>query len=231
MQVIDCMEEVEKIAIAIKTLEAQYGRQIRFSERPAMDQLISTILSQRTNYANEKKAFELMRERFSSWEDVIEAPVDALTHAIASSNYPEVKAPRIQQVLKQIKEERGDFDLTFLADMPIEESMSWLMALPGVGYKTATFLLLFNFHKPVLPVDTHVHRVSQRLGIIDKKTNQAKAHTVLLTMLPQKAEELLNYHKLFFKHGQRTCTWSQPQCQLCALTNICHYFYTHKNNF
>ncbi len=225
------MEDVDaKIRIAIETLEAQFGRQTRFSERPPMDQLIATILSQRTNYANERKAFDRMWERFGSWENIMEASLPALTEAIASSNYPEVKAPRIQQVLRLIKEERGDFDLNFLATMPVEDALVWLMKMPGVGHKTATFLLLFTFRKPVLPVDTHVHRVSQRLGIITKKINQAKAHTVLLSMLPREAEVLLNFHKLFFKHGQNICTWSQPHCSACALTKICDYFYSQKQN-
>jgi len=149
------------------------------------------------------------------------APVAELTEAIASSNYPEVKAPRIKTTLGRIYEERGDFDLSFLADISVKEAMDWLMQFEGVGHKTTTFLLLFTFRKPVLPVDTHVHRVSQRLGIIDQKTNQAKAHTVLLDLLPEDADELLNYHKLFFKHGQRVCTWSYPRCRECILTDIC----------
>lgn len=214
----------EKIKIAVETLTLQFGRQSRFSSRPPMDQLIATMLSQRTNYANERKAFDRMWTTFGSWEHIMDAPVAQLTETIASSSYPEVKAPRIKQVLAQIKKERGNFDLSFLADMPVEDALVWLMNLPGVGHKTATFLLLFTFRKPVLPVDTHVHRVSQRLGIIDKKTNQAKAHNVLLNILPKNAEVLLNFHKLFFKHGQRICTWSQPHCKICVLTDICDYY-------
>lgn len=223
----------EKVAIAVNTLETQFGKQTRFSDRKPIDQLIATILSQRTNYANERAAFNMMWTRFGSWERIMEAPVDELAAAIATSNYPEVKAPRIKQVLAQIKEERGSFDLSFLADLPVEEALTWLMNLPGVGNKTATFLLLFTFRKPVLPVDTHVHRVSQRLGIIDKKTNQAKAHRVLLDILPSRADTLLNYHKLFFKHGQQVCTWSHPRCEACVLQGICDFYalnqsFTHK---
>ena len=106
----------------------------------------------------------------------------------------------------------------------MQEAMDWLMALPGVGHKTATFVMLFTFRKPVLPVDTHVHRVSQRLGIIGPKVSQAKAHQVLLDMLPADADELLNFHKLFFKHGQQICTWSHPKCEECYLTDVCDYY-------
>ena len=216
----------EKISTALARLEEQFGRQTRFSGKSPMDQLIATILSQRTNYENERKAFERMWDRFGSWEGIMNAPTDELTEAIASSNYPEVKAPRIKKILQQIYEERGNFDLQFLADLPVEEAMQWLMQFEGVGHKTTTFLLLFTFRKPVLPVDTHVHRVSQRLGIIDQKTTQAKAHKVLLDLLPKDANELLNYHKLFFKHGQQVCTWSYPRCRSCILTDICTYYHT-----
>jgi len=220
----------EKIKVALERLEGQFGRQTRFSSKPPLNQLISTILSQRTNYENERKAFEQMWERFGSWEGIMEAPVEELIEAIATSNYPEVKAPRIKTILRQIYDERGNFDLSFLEDLPVEEAIEWLMQFEGVGHKTTTFLLLFTFRKPVLPVDTHVHRVSQRLGIIDQKTNQAKAHSVLLNQLPKDADELLNYHKLFFKHGQRVCTWSYPRCRDCILTDICDYYRIHVNS-
>lgn len=209
---------------ALKRMEEHFGKQTRFSGKNPLDQLISTVLSQRTTYANEKKAFERMWDTFGSWENIMLAPLAELTEAISTSNYPEVKAPRIQLILQQIKAERGNFELDFLDELPVNEAMQWLMALPGVGHKTSTFVLLFTFRKPVLPVDTHVHRVSQRLGIISSKTNEAKAHSVLLALLPADAGELLNFHKLFFKHGQQICTWSYPKCKQCYLTHLCDYY-------
>ncbi len=220
----------EKINLTISRLESQFGRQICYSSKPPMDQLIATVLSQRTTYANERKAFEKMFEKFETWEGIMNAPVDELTKAISTSNYPEVKAPRIKTILSQIYEELGNFDLQFLEDLPVEESMDWLMKYEGVGHKTATFLLLFTLRKPVMPVDTHVHRVSQRVGIINSKTNQAKAHSVLLDLLPKNADDLLNYHKLLFKHGQRVCTWSFPKCNECILTDICDFYQNGKSS-
>ncbi|MFP4091287.1 MAG: endonuclease III domain-containing protein [Cyclobacteriaceae bacterium] len=214
--------------IALERAEAHFGRQTRFSERPALDQLISTILSQRTTYANEKKAFDRMWTAHGSWEQIMEASLDELTELISSSNYPEVKAPRIQQILRQIWHEHGAFDLSFLGDIPLVEAIDWLMALPGVGHKTSTFVMLFTFRKPVLPVDTHVHRVSQRLGIIGPKVTEARAHKILLDMLTADAHELLNFHKLFFKHGQRICTWNHPKCQQCYLTDVCDFYQQQK---
>jgi len=215
---------LEKLNIAIERCERHFGRQSRFSSKIGLDQLIATVLSQRTTYANERKAFEQMKARFVDWKGIMEAPVVELTEAIKPSNYPEVKAPRIQQILRQIWEGKATFDLSFLADIPLQEAQDWLMSLPGVGHKTATFVLLFTFRRPVLPVDTHVHRVSQRLGIIGPKVNEAKAHRVLLEMLPADANELLNFHKLFFKHGQRICTWSRPKCESCYLKDLCDHY-------
>ncbi|MEL6132243.1 MAG: endonuclease III [Bacteroidota bacterium] len=216
---------------AITILEAAYGRNLRYSSKQPMAQLISTVLSQRTKYADERAAFERMWTMFGSWEAIMKADTTALAEAIQRANYPEVKAPRIQEILRLIEEERGDFDLTFLQSWEVDKAQQWLMRFPGVGHKTATFLLLFVFRLPALPVDTHVHRVSQRLGIIETKVSEAKAHKLLKEMLPPSADELLNFHKLFFKHGQQVCTWSQPNCQICVLQNVCNSFTQKKDLF
>jgi endonuclease III len=210
-----------KLNQALARLEAQYGQQTRYSSKQPMEQLISTILSQRTTYADERRAFRQMWDRYGSWSAIAAADVEELTRLIAPSNYPEVKAPRIQQVIQQVEAERGNFDLAFLSEWEPESAMQWLMRLPGVGYKTATFLLLFVFRQPVLPVDTHVHRVSQRLGLISPKTTKDQAHRLLPELLPRRAADLLNFHKLFFKHGQRVCRWSQPACPQCQLQDLC----------
>jgi endonuclease-3 len=152
------------------------------------------------------------------------ANVDELADAVKTTRYPGQKAPQIQQTLRIIKEERGEISLDFLKDMPVEEAMAWLTRLPGVGLKTATLLLLFNFRKPVLPVDTHVFRVSQRVGLIGAKVTANKAHDLLLQMLPEDAEELFNFHKHLFWHGQRICTFYSPKCGLCVLSSICNYY-------
>ena len=207
----------------IDTLQAEYGRQTRYSTKNAMDQLIATILSQRTTYADERTAFNKLIDTFGDWAGVGEASVEAIEACIQTSRYPEVKAPRIKAIINHIIEEYGGANLDFLADMPVEEARDLLMALPGVGHKTTTFVLLFTLRKPVLPVDTHVHRVSTRYGLIPMKMTQAKAHTALLEMLPQTADDLLNFHKLLFKHGQRVCTYSHPKCHACVVAERCDY--------
>jgi endonuclease III len=214
----------EKTVLTHKMLNESYMWLELNSRRDPMHELISTMLSHRTNHADETKAYKTMIERFVDWEGIMNAPFDELAEAIATTRYPEQKVPQIQRTLRIIKEERGEISINFLKDMPVAEAMEWLTKLPGVGLKTATLVLLFNFKKPVLPVDTHVFRVSQRVGLIGAKVTANKAHTILLKMLPEDALELYNFHKHLFWHGQRICTWSKPKCESCVLNSICNYY-------
>lgn len=198
---------------------------LRKPRRDAMHELISTMLSHRTTHANEEKAYYRMRELFPTWPEVINAPVEELTQALETAQYPGAKAINIQKALKIIQEKSPDFSLGFLEELPAEEAMTWLMGLPGVGLKTATLVLLFNFHQPVLPVDTHVFRVSQRVGLIGAKVTAEKAHTILLDRLPKDAPVLFNFHKHLYWHGQRICTWKGPKCEQCPLNIFCNYYH------
>ncbi|MGA0560555.1 endonuclease III domain-containing protein [Larkinella sp. VNQ87] len=213
-----------KTRLVHELLNEHYGVQSIYARLDPMHELIATVLSHRTTHANEVTAFRTMWERFGSWEAIRDAPVDELTDAIKTANYPEVKAPYIQQILTRILAERGKADIDFLRGLDTETAMKWLTALPGVGLKTATLLLLFNFQKPVLPVDTHVHRVTQRLGVIGPKVSAEKAHAILLAYLPQDATVLFNFHKHFYWHGQRVCIWSYPRCPQCVLKGHCDYY-------
>ncbi|KAA9356465.1 endonuclease III domain-containing protein [Larkinella humicola] len=218
------LDQSGKTRLVHELLNQQYGIQAIRGRLEPLHELIATVLSHRTTHANEVTAFRTMMERFGSWEAIRDAPVEELTAAIQTANYPEVKAPYIKQILSRIIAERGDANIDFLRDMTTEDAMAWLNALPGVGPKTSTLLLLFNFQKPVLPVDTHVHRVSQRLGLIGPKVSAEKAHAILLAYLPQDATVLFNFHRHFYWHGQRVCTWSYPKCPQCVLKTQCDYF-------
>ncbi|WP_288425769.1 endonuclease III [uncultured Spirosoma sp.] len=223
---------VTTLDLAVKTRDAherlngQYGVDPIRGRVDPMHELIGTILSHRTTFANERTAYQTMRERFPTWEAVRDAPLDALIDAIKTANYPEIKAPYIQNVLTVLIAERGEANIDFLRDMSTEEAMDWLNRLPGVGPKTSTLLLLFSFHKPVLPVDTHVHRVTQRLGLIGPKVSAEKAHKLLLSYLPSDATVLYNFHKHFFWHGQRVCFWYNPNCTGCVLNDMCDFYQT-----
>lgn len=205
----------------------RYGHQPNVPRREPMHELISTILSHRTTQRNEDSAYHKLRERWPSWEAVIDAPTDELAEAIAESNYAEQKAPRIQEVLRRIRDERGELSIDFLREMPLAEAMEWLTNLPGVGPKTASLVLLFCFARPVLPVDTHVHRVSQRVGLIGPKVDPTAAHPLLLALFPEDPQILFNFHIDTLRHGQQICIWGTPRCSKCPLTGICDYYRVH----
>jgi len=204
-----------------------YGEHPLEPRREPMHELISTMLSHRTTHDNEETAYRRMRERFGSWEAIRDAPVEALSEAISTATFPEAKAPNIQKALTQIIAERGEASLEFLRDMPAEDGLAWLMTLPGVGIKTASLVLLFCFSKPLLPVDTHVHRVSQRLGLIGPKVSANAAHKLLLDLLPQDPHILYNFHISMLRHGQRLCVWGTPHCERCPLRERCDWYAAH----
>jgi endonuclease III len=201
-----------------------YGHQPNIPRREPMHELISTILSHRTTGKNEDMAYERMRAIWKTWEEVRDAPTDELALALAPANYADQKAPRIQEVLRRIIDERGEASIDFLRDMPIPEAMAWLTSLPGVGPKTATLVLLFCFARPVLPVDTHVHRVSQRVGLIGPKVDPTAAHPLLLALFPADPQILYNFHIDTLRHGQQICVWSNPRCGRCVLNDMCDYY-------
>ena len=216
--------EIARLDYLISTLQNTYGRQTRYSTKSAVDQLVATILSQRTNYADEKAAYDSLLATYGDWAGVAAAPVAGIEACIQTSRWPEIKAPRIKEVLTHVIGTYGNDLDRVLTEMPLEEAQHLLMELPGVGFKTATFVLLFSLRRPVLPVDTHVHRVSTRFGILPEKISQAKAHGALLEILPHDADELLNFHKLLFKHGQQVCTYSHPKCGKCVVAPHCRYY-------
>jgi endonuclease-3 len=206
-------------------LAEAYGIRPWKPRRGALRELISTILSHRTTSANEWAAMDRLWQTFGSWEAIRDASVAGIEKAIHGVNWPERKAPHIKHVLQLISERRGgSFDLDFLKDLPPDEGMTWLLALPGVGVKTASLVLLFNFHKPVLPVDTHVHRVSQRIGLISAKTTPERAHDTLPQLLPRDPDVYWNFHLNMIRHGREVCVWGRPRCERCVLTDLCDYY-------
>ncbi len=218
----------QKLWDAHLRLQELYGEQDHISRRDPMRELISTVLSHRTTHADEEKAYWKMFEKFQTWEGIRDAPYTELVEAISSSRFPEMKAVYIQKIITQIIQERGEANIDFLQDMSLDAALEWLYTLPGVGFKTASLLLLFNFKKPVLPVDTHVHRVTQRLGIIGPKISPDKAHDLLLALLPKEPKVLFNFHKHFYWHGQKVCKWGDPICSKCPLTDICNWYQEHR---
>ena len=203
-------------------LMAHWGEREIGYERRVIDAVVWGMLSQRTNYANQRRAYDTMRARFPSWEELAHADLDALEEAISSCTYPEVKAPAIQALLQQVQREHPDFDLEHLRQWSTEDAYRFLTAFKGVGPKTASMTLLFYMRKPILPVDTHVSRVCRRYGLIPPRTSDAKAHKLLNAMMPNgDAFKIYNFHRGGFQHGQKICTYSAPRCNRCPLFESC----------
>lgn len=217
------LEQRERAMEIYRRLIALHGEIEREPRREPMHELISTMLSHRTTGANEDLAYARMIERFGSWAAIRDAPVSELAQAIAPSNFPEAKAPNIQKALAHILESSPDADLSFLSECPLREALAWLTDLPGVGVKTATLTLLFCFGRPVIPVDTHLHRVCGRIGLIGAKVSPEAAHSVLLSLLPADAHVLFNFHIAMLRHGQKICIWKGPRCAKCPLSSVCDY--------
>lgn len=208
-----------------RRLTELYG-ELPFSSKDPMSMLVDILLSHRTRDEQTAAAWDNLLKRFGSWEAVRDAPTQEVQDAIANVNFPEVKAPRLQTIMRQITAERGNLNLDFLRDLPVEEGAAWLNRFEGVGPKTAACVLLFSCQKPLLPVDVHVHRVSGRLGLIGKKVSADAAHTLLQALLPQDARSIYNFHKALLRHGQRICVYERPRCNKCALTDLCDYYKT-----
>lgn len=197
-----------------------------WSRKDPMSMLVDIILSHRTRDEQTAAAYDNLLQRFGSWEAVRDAPTEQVQEAIANVNWPEIKAPRLQALMRRITEECGRLNLDFLRDKSVEEGAAWLDRLEGVGPKTTACVLLFSCRKPILPVDTHVHRVSIRLGLIGSKVTADNAHNLLQALLPDDAQTIYNFHKGLLRHGQRICVYDHPRCNRCVLTDLCNYYQT-----
>lgn len=203
-------------------LRDRYGDPSPQADGDPLATLVNTILSQNTNDHNRDIAFAALREQFSTWEAVRDAPADAVIAAVRPAGLAPTKGPNIQAALQQITEERGELSLDFLKQLPLEEARQWLTNLNGVGPKTAAIVLLFALERPAFPVDTHVFRVTKRLGLIPQDTSREKAHTLLEDLVPQ--ELYYPLHLNLITHGRQTCHARHPACEECPLQTQCAYY-------
>ena len=183
----------------IALLRKQHGAPERRPRRDPLSELIAALLSQNTSDANSERAFANLVSTFGTWDRVVRADVDKISEAIVSGGLSRVKALRIKAILERIAKEKGSLDLAFLKKMPLAEARSWLESLPGVGPKTAACVLLFSLRRPALPVDTHVYRVAQRLGLTGAKVSPDNAHRVLGGMVAP--DDVYEFHKI----GRASC--------------------------
>lgn len=216
------MPDLKKRAIKIhETLLNAFGEPIWRNPLPAIDELVSTILSQNTNDVNRDRAFDALRAKFPTWESVRDAKEKDIIDAIKPAGLANQKGPRIQQVLKEITKERGSLDLQFLADMPLEKARNWLTKFNGVGPKTAAIVLCFSLGKPAFPVDTHVYRVTGRIGLRPEKMTVEQAHPHLESVFPP--ETYYAAHLNIIRLGREVCNARKPMCPQCPIKSLCDY--------
>lgn len=216
------MDLSDKYMTVYQLLVETYGEPDWRPHLPPVDELVSTILSQSTSDVNRDKAFFALKERFADWESVMNAPLDEVRDTIRPAGLANQKAPRIQAALRRIEEESGELSLDFLKEMPFDEALDWLTSLHGVGRKTASIVLLFSFGRPAFPVDTHVHRITGRLGLIGPKVTADKAHEILENM--GDPNTYYAFHLNLIRHGRQVCMARKPKCQQCPLKEYCDYY-------
>ncbi len=219
------MEAAEKLREVHARLCREFGCPITYHHALSpLDELVSSLLSHRTRNADSRRAFLNLRERFPDWAAVRDAPTAEVQDAVSPCTWPEAKAPALQRTLRAITAARGALDLSQLEAMDTEAARAWLLALPGVGPKTAAAVLSFSaLRGRALPVDSHHHRVAQRLGIIPANLAVGPAHRVLEALLPAEWDAQMVYddHQVFMRHGQRTCHFHRPRCAGCAVLDLC----------
>ena len=203
----------------VARLSPLYGQPVWRPHGDPMSELVLTILSQNTSDANSGRAFMRLRSHFHTWKELLAADPEAIVPAIQVGGLARIKAPRIKAALEAVYERRGSFDIEFLRDLPLDEAKAWLRELKGVGPKTAACVLMFALGRPALPVDTHVHRVAQRLGLVPAKAGAAEAHDILEAIL--EPDEVYPFHISLIKHGRRICHAQRPLCKRCPLLDGC----------
>ena len=203
------------------TLLQAFGEPIWRNPLPAIDELVSTILSQNTNDINRDRGFNALRAKLPTWESVRDAKAEDVIAAIRPAGLANQKGPRIQQVLRAITAERGSLDLNFLAGLPVEEARAWLTKFNGVGPKTAAIVLCFSLNMPAFPVDTHIYRVSGRTGLRPEKMTVEQAHPYLESVFPP--ETYYAAHLNLIRLGREVCGARKPNCPKCPINKLCDF--------
>ncbi|MEX1248954.1 MAG: endonuclease III [Anaerolineales bacterium] len=199
-----------------------YGHPTWRNPLPPLDELVSTILSQNTNDTNRDAAFNALKARFPTWEAVRDAPLRQVKAAIRTAGLANQKAPRIQGALRSITKARGELFLDFLGELSAPEAKTWLRQFKGVGPKTAAIVLQFSLDKPAFPVDTHIYRVTGRIGLRPAGMNVEKAHDYFEELFPP--ESYYAAHLNIIRLGREICAARKPKCPLCPLKNLCDYY-------
>jgi len=212
----------QKTQFISDTLEALYGVPEREDEGSVLDCLILTILSQNTNDVNRDKGFAALKSRFPTWEDVLEADVEKIGEAIKIAGLHGQKSQTVKNFLTWLKAERGALDLEFICEMETDEAVKLLCQHKGIGIKTVSVTLAFACGREVFPVDTHILRISKRLGLIPSNCSAEKAHELMPPIVPE--GKAYPFHLNLITFGRKICNAQRPKCDQCPLTEHCLYF-------
>jgi endonuclease-3 len=207
------------VRVIHRRLEKRFGPLLPPRAGDPLDELVLTVLSQHTSDVNAGRAFAALRARFPTWEDVARAPTSSVADAIRSGGLANIKAPRIRQILREIHDRAGGYDLSFLDRMSDADAMRYLASLNGVGPKTAAIVLAFSLGRNTLPVDTHVHRVARRLGLIPPDASAERAYAILEDLVPP--ELRVQMHVGLIRLGREICKAPRPRCEDCPLNDVC----------
>lgn len=210
------MEDQKKIQEIHKWLEEKYGPAPEPSEMSGLDYVIETILSQNTNDINRDKAFQNLKDKYGDdYKSIQNAPREELIETIRIAGLGPTKAERIQEALEIIYDHEGKYSVEFLNDLSLDEGKKWLTDIPGIGPKTASVILGFHFKKPTIPVDTHVHRLANRYGLVPEDSSRTKTHNILEEKVPDEIK--YPFHRLLIEHGREECSARKEdcQCELC----------------
>lgn len=213
-----------KVRRIIRILKKYYGKPKFTHFADPLDELIVTVLSQNTNWRNASGAFKNLKDRFKTWEEAYWAKTSRIKGAIKTGGLAGVKSKVIKGILKKIKKDHKNLSLKFLKKYSFPQAWEYLNSFKGIGPKTASCLMLFSLKMPALPVDTHILRVSKRIGLINKKTTLEQAHRILGRMVGEDLNDLYYFHVDMILHGRRVCSSRDPKCLLCPLKSECRYF-------
>ncbi len=202
-----------------RRLERHFGELEPPRRSDPLEELVLTVLSQHTSDLNAERAFASLRSAFPTWADLVRARPADVADAIRSGGLANTKSPRIQAILREVLEREGRYDLASLRAMSDADATDYLSSLPGVGPKTAAVVLAFSLGRDAMPVDTHVHRVTTRLGWIPPGTSEAKAHRALFELVP--AQIRVPLHVGLIRLGRETCKAGRPRCEECPVFELC----------
>jgi len=227
-----------KIKKTLALLNKAYGKPAPLVLSDPVDELVRTILSQNTNDRNSLAAFAVLKKRFRTWEELLKTDTRTVARLIWHAGLVNIKAKRIKGVLAEIKAREGRLNLANLTRLDTQDALEYMESLKGVGPKTAACVLLFSFGKPVMPVDTHIFRVTNRLGLISGNINISQAHERLSAIVPKpltlrhrsgsspdhlSKDLIYNFHLCIIEHGRRTCKAQGPRCGSCVIYGLCAF--------